>query len=160
MRIICGDAEGRRFEFCRPHQKKGGWLLDMPRIADEVMSLAREVGWTIIERRTASTGSIYIEMARYGPDEQREWVVVRVANHKQVYQRWLTVVSVAPGDRWFEELGDILIQPFGDVGDILWVSVMDTTNIGMWRSLVSALVWGTRGRWFESSHSDQWNMTC
>jgi len=29
------------------------------------------------------------------------------------------VISIAPGDRWFEELGEILTQPFGSVGDIL-----------------------------------------
>ncbi len=28
----------------------------------------------------------------------------------------------------------------------------------MWRSLVSALVWGTRGRRFKSSHSDHRNV--
>lgn len=93
--------------------------MDLPKIANDVIELARSVGWTITENRTASTGSIYVEMARDGPEEQREWVVVRVANHKQVYQRWLTVVSIAPGDRWFEELEEILTQPFGDVGDIL-----------------------------------------
>ena len=92
--------------------------MDLPRIADDVVSLAEGVGWTISEKRTASTGSIYIEMARTGP-EVKEWVVVRVANHKQVYHRWLTIVSVAPGDKWFEELEDILTLPFGNVGDIL-----------------------------------------
>ena len=61
------------------------------------MSLAERVGWVIKEIRTASTGTIYVEMARDGSRE-KEWVVVRVANHKQVYHRWLTVVSVAPGD--------------------------------------------------------------
>ena len=92
--------------------------MDLPRIADECVSLAEGVGWTITERRTASTGTIYVEMARSGP-EAREWVVVRVANHKQVYHRWLTIVSIAPGDKWFEELEGILTKPFGDVGDIL-----------------------------------------
>jgi len=93
--------------------------MDLAKIADEVTDLARQVGWTITETRIASTGTIYVEMARSGPEEKEEWVVVRVANHKQVYQRWLTVISIAPGDRWFEELGEILTQPFGDVGDIL-----------------------------------------
>ena len=92
--------------------------MDLPKIADEVVSLAEEIGWTITEVRTATTNTIYVEMVRSGPEE-KEWVVVRVANHKQVYHRWLTVVSIAPGDRWFEELGEILTQPFGNVGDIL-----------------------------------------
>ena len=91
----------------------------LPGIADDVISLAAGIGWTIKGRKTASTGTIYVEMVRNGPDDKNEWVVVRIANHKQVYHRWLTVVSIAPGDRWFEELGEILMQPFGDVGDIL-----------------------------------------
>lgn len=83
--------------------------------------LAEMVGWTIKENRTATTGSIYVEMAREGLDSLgcKEWVVVRVANHKQVYHRWLKVISIAPGDRWFEELEEILTMPFGSVGDIL-----------------------------------------
>jgi hypothetical protein len=88
------------------------------KIAGEVISLAERAGWTIKEKRTATTGSIYVEMARDGLDG-KEWVVVRIANHKQVYQRWLKVISIAPGDRWFEELEEILTQPFGNVGDIL-----------------------------------------
>jgi len=85
------------------------------KIAEEVIGLAKRVGWQIREVRLASTGSIYIELSREG----REWVVVRVANHKQVYHRWLTTISVAPGDNWFEELEDILTKPFGEVGDVL-----------------------------------------
>ena len=84
-------------------------------ISEEVKALAKRVGWRVSETRLASTGSIYIELVRDG----REWVIIRVANHKQVYRRWLTTISIAPGDRWFEELEDILTKPFGEVGDVL-----------------------------------------
>jgi len=84
-------------------------------IAQEVKALAKRVGWRVSETRLASTGSIYVELVR----DDREWVVIRVADHKQVYQRWLTTISISPGDRWFEELEDILTKPFGDVGDVL-----------------------------------------
>ena len=92
--------------------------MDLLKIAGEVKALAEQVGWTIKEQRIARTKSVYIEMVRNGPCNT-EWVVVRIANHKQVYHRWLTVVSVAPGDFWFEELEEILTQPFGNVGDIM-----------------------------------------
>lgn len=85
------------------------------KVAQEVKVLAERVGWRVSEIRLASTGSIYVEIVR----DDREWVVIRVANHKQVYHRWLTTVSVSPGDLWFEELEDILTKPFGDVGDVL-----------------------------------------
>ena len=92
--------------------------MDLAKIAGEVKALAKQLGWAINETRIASTGSIYIELVRGGPEEH-EWLVVRVANHKQVYHRWITTVSIAPSDRWFEELEDILTLPYGDVGDIL-----------------------------------------
>jgi hypothetical protein len=84
-------------------------------IAREVQELAESVGWRVNEVRLASTGSIYVEVVR----QEQEWAVIRVADHKQVYHRWLTTYSVAPGDLWFEELEDILTKPFGAVGDIL-----------------------------------------
>ena len=84
-------------------------------VSDEVKALAESVGWRVRETRLASTGSIYVTLVR----DEREWLVIRVANHKQVYQRWLTTISIAPGDRWFEELESILTQPFGTVGDVL-----------------------------------------
>jgi hypothetical protein len=84
------------------------------KIAADAASLAKSVGWRVNETRIASTGSIYVELVR-----NKEWVVVRVADHKQVYHRWLTTYSVAPGDLWFEELEGILSKPYGEVGDIL-----------------------------------------
>jgi len=83
-------------------------------IAEEVKVLAESVGWQVDMTRMASTGSIYVRMVR-----ESEWVVIRVANHKQVYHRWLTTYSVAPGDLWFEELEEILSRPFGQVGDVM-----------------------------------------
>lgn len=88
--------------------------MDTQNIALEVRELAESVGWQISEQRFAMTGSIYIELKR-----NREWVVIRVADHKQVYHRWLTTYSVAPGDLFFEELEEILSRPYGKVGDIL-----------------------------------------
>ncbi len=85
------------------------------RVSEEVEALAKSVGWRVEETRLASTGSIYVTLVR----EDREWVVVRVANHRQVYHRWLTTLSVAPGNLWFEELEEILTKPFGKVGDVL-----------------------------------------
>jgi len=84
------------------------------KIATEVASLAESVGWRVNETRLASTGSIYVELER-----NREWVVIRVADHKQVYFRWMTTYSVAPGNLWFEALEGILTKPRGEVGDIL-----------------------------------------
>ena len=83
--------------------------------AEDVRELARKCGWKVNGSRIALTGSVYIELVRDG----REWVIIRVADHKQVYHRWLTTISIAPGDLWFEELEGILSQPFGEVGDIL-----------------------------------------
>ena len=88
--------------------------MDRESIAREVQELAESVGWLMSEVRLASTGSIYIELVR-----EREWVVIRVADHKQVYQRWLTTYSVSPGNLWFEELEAILTRPYGEVGDVL-----------------------------------------
>ena len=84
------------------------------KIQKEVVSLARSVGWRVTEVRIASTGSIYIDLNR-----KDEWVVIRVADHKKVYNRWLTCYSVAPGDLWFEDLEEVLSKPYGTVGDIL-----------------------------------------
>ena len=83
-------------------------------IAQEVRVLAESVGWYVNETRIASTGSIYVELNR-----NNEWVVIRVADHKRVYFRWLTCYSIAPGDLWFEDLEEILKRPCGKVGDLL-----------------------------------------
>jgi hypothetical protein len=84
-------------------------------VALEVLRLAKSVGWQLDEMHMASTGSIYIELVR----QKREWVCIRVADHKQVYHGWMTTYSIAPGNLWFEDLKEILSRPFGTVGDVL-----------------------------------------
>jgi hypothetical protein len=37
----------------------------------------------------------------------------------------------------------------------IWVLEFGISKFGVWRSLVSALDWGSRGREFESPHSDK-----
>jgi len=89
--------------------------MDLARIVEEVKALVESKGWHVRELRVASTGSVYLDIVRDGT----EWCVVRVADHKMVYKRWLITYSLAPGDLWWEELEEILDKPFGDVGDIL-----------------------------------------
>ena len=84
----------------------------------EVIELAIKLGWNFKSLYVASTGSTYIDLYRT-QDSKKEWVQVRIANHKQVYQHWMIVISIAPCDYWFEELEEILTKPFGTVGDIL-----------------------------------------
>jgi len=83
-------------------------------VAIEDKDLAESLGWIISETRLASTGSIYIELKR-----DTEWVVIRVSDHNQVYHKWLTTYSIAPGNLWFDDLPEILTRPYGAVGDIL-----------------------------------------
>jgi len=85
------------------------------KIALEVQELATRLGWLTSEVYLASTGSIYIDLVR----QEKEWIVIRVADHKQVYHHWMTTYSVAPGNLWFEDLEEILSGPFGTVGDLL-----------------------------------------
>jgi len=84
------------------------------KIQKEVKSLAESMGWRVVETRIASTGSIYMDLNR-----KDEWCVIRVADHKKVYNKWLTCYSVAPGDLWFEDLEELLSKSYGKVGDIL-----------------------------------------
>jgi hypothetical protein len=84
-------------------------------MAKEVANVARQLGWKVDQTRIASTGSIYVELVRDG----REWVVVRVADHAQVYHRWLKTYSISPMEFHVEDMKDILGMPFGEVGDVL-----------------------------------------
>ena len=68
----------------------------------------------MFETKIASTGSIYIDINR-----ENEWCTIRIADHKQVYHRWLTTYSISHGNLWFEDLEEILRKPYGKVGDIL-----------------------------------------
>ena len=92
--------------------------MDIMKNAMEIAELARSVGWLVKEMKVASTGSIYLDAVRVRGNDN-EWIVIRVADHKQVYHRWMTTYSVSPGDLWFEDLEEILTMPFGTVGDIL-----------------------------------------
>jgi hypothetical protein len=90
-------------------------MIDLRRIASEVKAAASELGWRIEKTKIASTGTVYIDLVR----DQREWVVIRVADHKQQYYKWLTTYSLSPYEYSFEEIIDILEQPFGETGDVL-----------------------------------------
>lgn len=92
--------------------------MDLEKVRYDVEELVVQSGWIINSTKIATTGSIYVEIVR-NRDSEREWVVVRVANHKQVYHRWLITYSISPGDMWFEELEEVLLKPFGSVGDVL-----------------------------------------
>jgi len=92
--------------------------LNLKTIAFEITSLAETTGWVLKEQHHASTGSIYISLLRKEKDKT-EYIIVRVATHKQFYQSWVTMFSIAPGDLYFEELEEILTKEFGSCGDIL-----------------------------------------
>jgi hypothetical protein len=92
--------------------------MDIEKNAMEIVELAKSVGWLVKEMKIACTGSVYLDAVRTEGNEN-EWIVIRVADHKQVYHRWMTTYSVSPGDLWFEDLEEILKGPFGTVGDIL-----------------------------------------
>jgi len=92
--------------------------MDIQKNAMEIARLAKSVGWLVKEMHVAGTGSTYLDAMRSEGD-RNEWIVIRVADHKQVYHRWMTTYSVSPGDLWFEDLEEILKRPFGTVGDIL-----------------------------------------
>jgi hypothetical protein len=76
---------------------------------------ARNLGWETEEFKVATTGSIYLTLVR----EKREWVVVRIADHKQYYHKWLTTYSMDPSSYSYEEIIELLRRPFGNTGDVL-----------------------------------------
>lgn len=88
-------------------------------IAEEVIILAEKLDWKFKERHEASTGTIYLDFCREQVNQKKEWIVIRVATHKQVYKSWVSLYSIAEGDLYFEELESILKREFGKVGDIL-----------------------------------------
>jgi len=87
-------------------------------VVEDVISLAEGMGWKLEERHEASTLTTYLDFSRQ-EDKQKEWIVIRVGDHKSFYPSWVRMYSVAPGDLWFEELPEILQGSFGNVGDIL-----------------------------------------
>jgi hypothetical protein len=84
-------------------------------IAESLVKEAKILGWKRSEIKMASTGTIYIEFVRDG----KEWVVIRIANHKQFYHRWITTYSLSPCENSFDDIINILSRPFGKVGDVL-----------------------------------------
>ena len=88
--------------------------MDLRKISENIEDSARKKGWIVKEKRIAPTGSIYIDINR-----QDEWCVIRIADHKQYYFKWLTIYSLSPGNLYFEEVEKILAKPYGEVGDII-----------------------------------------
>jgi len=87
-------------------------------VAEDVISLAESMGWKLEGRHEASTLTTYLDFSRR-KEKQKEWIVIRVGDHKSFYPSWVTMYSVSPGDLWFEALPEILKGDFGKVGDIL-----------------------------------------
>lgn len=88
--------------------------MDLVKISNEVKDLVERLGWNVFETRIAETGSIYVELYR-----RREWVIVKVADHKRVYCRWMMTLLLARGDLWWHQLKKVLSARYGTVGDIL-----------------------------------------
>lgn len=63
---------------------------------------------------------MYIELMRRQGD-LGEWVVIRVATHKQVYHRWLTTYSYSPYEFDEEMMAEVLGREFGRTGDVFEV---------------------------------------
>lgn len=94
------------------------------RCASEMISLATRLNWTIVEIRTAITGSVYIDLRR-----ANEWVTIRVADHAQVYHKHMTTYSFAPGNMFYEQFEILLAKPYGEVGDIYEETMNDDVKL-------------------------------
>jgi hypothetical protein len=105
-----------RFRYSPPNMTKE----EVAVMAVELTHRASALGWNREETKVASTGSIYIELSRRRGN-QIEWVVVRVATHKQVYHRWLRCISWSPFEYDEELLLAELGLEFGEVGDVFEV---------------------------------------
>ena len=92
--------------------------VNLLKISTEILNIIKETGWTVKSYKRATRGSVYIEIFRV-EDEKKEWAVIRVADHKQVYQNWITLYSVTPMEISVETMRTILKFEFGKVGDIL-----------------------------------------
>ena len=93
---------------------------ELAEVAAELTQLAIRMGWSRDETRMASTGSIYIALSRR-EGNKTEYVVVRVATHKKVYNRWLRCISWSPYELDEMMVMDELSSPFGAVGDVFEV---------------------------------------
>lgn len=92
--------------------------MNLKMIVEDVIALAESLGWKYQAKQEASTGTTYIDFYREQNGE-KEWIVIRVGDHRHFYESWVTMYSVAPSELWFEELPEILTREFGKVGDIL-----------------------------------------
>lgn len=109
------QGKHRRFDPSQHHQEMTNE--QVKEAAAELTELAERLGWYRETTKIASTGSIYIDLKR--KDGRRgEWLVVRVATHKQVYNRWMTTYSCSPYEYDEAMLIDVLSKPFGEVGDV------------------------------------------
>ena len=86
-------------------------------VSVELIELAKRVGWDLVEACTASTGTIYIELTRR-QGKLKEWVVIRVATHKQVFFHWMTTYSYSPYEYDEKMIFEVLSKPFGETGDV------------------------------------------
>lgn len=89
--------------------------MELRDIAKEIVDVARELGWKVEQTKMALTGTVYVDLVRDG----REWVVIRIADHFQMYHRWLTTYSISPLELHLEDVVEILGREFGKVGDVL-----------------------------------------
>lgn len=86
-------------------------------VVAELEEMAVRAGWCHEGTKLASTGSAYIELKRR-QGTMGEWLVVRVATHKQVYGNWLTTLSWSPYELDERMIAEVLAKPFGEAGDV------------------------------------------
>lgn len=91
-------------------------LVNVEMLCSRVEAIINETEWNVDHKHYASTGSVYYELVRDG----REWVVIRVADHAQYYQKYIKTYSVDPSPTGIllEELNFVLNKPFGKTGDV------------------------------------------
>jgi len=91
-------------------------FIDIEKICTRIEVIISETDWIIYQKRFATTGSVYLELVR----DNREWLVIRVADHAQFYLKYMTTYSVDPTSTGIilEELIELLNKPFGEVGDV------------------------------------------
>ena len=86
--------------------------------AEEVSEFAGWLGWERSSIKIAGTGTVYVELVR-SQGNKTEWLVVRVANHKQVHHKWLRTYSISPCELRLGDIAEILSRKFGEAGDVM-----------------------------------------
>lgn len=66
-------------------------MLDNFEKAEIVRTIIKENNWKIKKKVYASTGSIYYEINR-----NNEWLIIRIADHKQQYKSFIKTISIDP----------------------------------------------------------------